>query len=168
MNTPSCQRCKVKKVKCDRESPCSNCLKAGVHEECQYLPRNLVSQGMEPNSRSTKLKSIIVDDNASKKWKLYEAARLKEVIESESPFPNKKMKTAEILNDYPTELLPSGGLLDAIHISALRFVDTIPNEFDFQSLLVFGVLAQEYIRHNIPLISEEESEEFISTVQESE
>ncbi|CAO1636362.1 unnamed protein product [Jaminaea pallidilutea] len=40
--TPSCSRCRLKKLKCDTEQPCSNCIAKGLEHECkkdQRVPR---------------------------------------------------------------------------------------------------------------------------------
>ena len=33
---PSCRTCRLRKVKCDRRRPCSNCCKAGRENDCTY------------------------------------------------------------------------------------------------------------------------------------
>lgn len=40
--TPSCSRCRVKKLRCDTQQPCSNCITKGLENECrkdQRIPR---------------------------------------------------------------------------------------------------------------------------------
>lgn len=40
--TPSCSRCRAKKLKCDTLQPCSNCIAKGLEAECkkdQRIPR---------------------------------------------------------------------------------------------------------------------------------
>lgn len=40
--TPSCSRCRAKKLKCDTQQPCSNCIAKGLEAECrkdQRIPR---------------------------------------------------------------------------------------------------------------------------------
>jgi hypothetical protein len=45
----SCQFCRRKKLKCNRDRPCSNCLKRGV--ECELPPRWLDHQGAPESPR---------------------------------------------------------------------------------------------------------------------
>lgn len=37
--TPSCSRCRQKKLKCDTNLPCNQCIAKGIHDECRKDPR---------------------------------------------------------------------------------------------------------------------------------
>lgn len=57
----SCLRCRDKKLKCDRSSPCENCVKAQIADTCAYQRGlNTVSKG-SPASVSTVTVNAVED-----------------------------------------------------------------------------------------------------------
>ena len=57
----SCLRCRAKKLKCDRITPCENCTKAEIAEPCTYNPKGIAplasNRGRSPPSNPHNRKS---------------------------------------------------------------------------------------------------------------
>lgn len=52
----SCLRCREKKLKCDRATPCQNCSKAGCRAECSYNQHpHLQSSGSLPKAKRVRI-----------------------------------------------------------------------------------------------------------------
>lgn len=52
----SCLRCREKKLKCDRATPCQNCTKAGCRAECTYNQHpHLQSSGSLPKAKRVRI-----------------------------------------------------------------------------------------------------------------
>lgn len=78
----SCFRCRDKKLKCDRTSPCENCIKAQIPDSCKYQP-GVNGLSKEPSSGPTANATVIDDLQA----RLAKVEELLGIRNSEQPTP---------------------------------------------------------------------------------
>lgn len=126
----SCVYCHSKKIKCDRQKPCSQCTKLGM--ECKYFINERISRGGKKSSRLTadekKLRGLMNSANENKKAK------------QESVETAKSQDTQSLLSSSPTNssttstanpLAPSSSIATSIEEVEQQQFDTAPNTKDY-------------------------------------
>ena len=80
----SCLRCRDKKLKCDRTSPCENCVKAQIADSCTYQRGLNVVSKESPSVSSANVNANVVEDLQSRLAKVEELLGIQNSKQSSS------------------------------------------------------------------------------------